>query len=97
MPRSATLSSAWLCAATIYHTNRLAARVLVLQGLHDNRTLARQVQVYERRLKALGREIEVCWFEAGHFGAGTDHSIENFVLMLQFARKACSVRQGCRS
>jgi dienelactone hydrolase len=76
-------------SSPLTYADRVQAPVLMLQGLHDSRTPVRQVQAYESRLKALGRQIEVCWFAAGHLGAGTNQNIEHFEGMMEFAKKAC--------
>jgi hypothetical protein len=41
--------------------------------------------MYEAKLKALGKPVEVHWFEAGHLGAGVEQEIQHQELMLRFA------------
>ncbi len=77
----------YAAASPITYAAAVRAPVLVIQGRHDTRCPARQVELYEARLKALGKAVEVHWFGAGHMGAGTALDIEHHGLMLQF---------GCR-
>jgi dipeptidyl aminopeptidase/acylaminoacyl peptidase len=41
--------------------------------------------MYEQKLKALGKPVEVHWFDAGHWGAGVEHDIKEQELMMRFA------------
>jgi dienelactone hydrolase len=59
--------------------------VLIIQGRNDTRTPARPVEVYEARMKALGKQIEVHWYDEGHSGGGVEQDIEHQELMLRFA------------
>jgi dipeptidyl aminopeptidase/acylaminoacyl peptidase len=61
--------------------------VLIIQGRNDARTPARPVEMYEKKMKELGKDIEVVWFDSGHSGSFTqvERSIEHQELMLRFA------------
>jgi dipeptidyl aminopeptidase/acylaminoacyl peptidase len=72
-------------SSPITYAQQVKAPVLIIQGRNDTRTPARSVEVYEQKLKALGKSIEVHWFDAGHFGAGVERDIQNFEIMLRFA------------
>ena len=72
-------------SSPITYSEQLKAPVLIIQGRNDTRTPARPIQVYEQKLKELGKPIEVHWFEAGHLGAGIDLEIEHLEIMLRFA------------
>jgi hypothetical protein len=41
--------------------------------------------MYEEKLRALGKDIEVVWFEAGHGSYVTEQQIEHQERMLRFA------------
>ena len=71
---------------------RVKAPVLIIQGRNDTRTPARPVEAYEAKMKALGKAIEVHWFEAGHMGsfAQVERSIAHTELMLRFACRVLS-------
>ena len=51
---------------------------------------ARPVEVYEARLKGLGKPVEVHWFDEGHFGAGIEQDIQHMEIMLRFAYRIFS-------
>lgn len=72
-------------ASPITYAADIDAPILVLQGANDTRCPARQMQVYEQRLKKLGKSIEVYWFDAGHGSLDTDEQIKHQELMLEFA------------
>lgn len=74
-------------SSPITYAENVRAPILIIQGRSDTRTPARQVQVYEERMKALGKEIEVHWFETGHLGsfADTELAIAHQKRMLAFA------------
>jgi dipeptidyl aminopeptidase/acylaminoacyl peptidase len=72
-------------SSPITYAENVKAPVLIIQGRNDTRTPARPVEVYEQRLKALGKPIEVHWFDAGHSGAGVEQDIQNCEIMLRFA------------
>ena len=67
---------------------RVRAPLLIIQGRNDSRTPARPVEVYAERLRALGKTVEVDWFETGHAGgfADIDLGIANQERMLRFAQ-----------
>jgi dipeptidyl aminopeptidase/acylaminoacyl peptidase len=67
---------------------RVQAPLLIIQGRNDSRTPARPVEVYVERLRALGKAIEVEWFDAGHLGgfADSDLGIAHQEQMLLFAQ-----------
>ena len=67
------------------YAENIRAPVLIIQGRNDTRTPARPVEMYESRLKSLGKDIEVYWFDAGHFGGGVEEDILHQELMLKFA------------
>ena len=61
--------------------------MFIIQGRNDRRTPARPVEIYEAKLKALGKSVEVYWFDAGHLGAGVEQDIQHQEMMLRFAYK----------
>jgi dipeptidyl aminopeptidase/acylaminoacyl peptidase len=77
----------YAASSPITYVENVKAPVLIIQGRNDTRTPARPVEMYEQRMKALGKPIEVHWFDAGHMGAGVERDIENFEIMLRFAYK----------
>ena len=72
-------------SSPLTYADQVSAPILILQGIHDSRTPARQVRIFEEKLQSLGKPIEVVWYEAGHLGAGAGLSIRQFELMHAFA------------
>jgi len=57
----------------------------VIQGRNDTRCPARPMEMYEARLRSLGKQIEVEWFDAGHGSMDTEQNIAHQELKLRFA------------
>jgi len=74
-------------SSPITYAQHIQAPLLIIQGRNDTRTPSRQVEVYEQKLKALGKSIEVHWYDSGHSGAGVERDIEDCEIMLQFAHR----------
>ena len=72
-------------ASPITYAENIAAPILVLQGENDTRCPARQMQVYEKKLRELGKSIEIVWFDAGHGSLEIEEQIRHQELMLRFA------------
>ncbi len=72
-------------SSPISYAENVKAPLLIIQGRNDTRTPARPIEVYEQRMKELGKSIEVHWFDAGHMGEGIEQDIKHYELMLKFA------------
>ena len=72
-------------SSPITYAEHIQAPILVLQGENDTRCPARQMRVYERRLKELGKLIEVHWFDAGHGSLDNEEFVEKKEELLRFA------------
>ena len=72
-------------SSPITYAEHVKAPILVIQGENDTRTPARQLRSYEEKLKSLGKQIEVHWFNAGHGSQAKEQLIEHQALMLNFA------------
>jgi predicted esterase len=68
--------------------------VLVIQGRNDSRTPAYPVEVFERRMKDMGKDITVHWYDTGHAGAfgSVDASIAHQERMMCFAQQVLEKR-----
>ena len=84
----------YAAASPITYVDRVRAPVLIIQGRNDTRTPARPIQLYDQRMRALGKPIEVVWFDAGHLGASaqTEQFIGFQERMLAFARQVLGTR-----
>ncbi len=74
-------------SSPITYAEQVRAPILIIQGRNDTRTPARPIQIYEAKMKELGKPIEVHWFETGHQGsfADVELGIDHHVRMLRFA------------
>lgn len=72
-------------ASPITYAEQVVAPMLVLQGRNDTRTTARQMELYEERLRSLGKQIEVHWFDTGHGPLPPDQFVAFYERAMQFA------------
>jgi dipeptidyl aminopeptidase/acylaminoacyl peptidase len=78
-------------SSPISYAGQVQAPLLIYQGRTDTRTSARQMEMYEAKMKALGKDIRVQWFDAGHTGSrDVEKDIALQEDMMQFARKIVS-------
>jgi len=76
-------------SSPITYVENIKSPILIIQGKNDTRTPSRPVEVFEKKMKELGKEIEVEWFESGHAGSflDTELGIQHQERMLRFAFK----------
>lgn len=76
-------------SSPVTYVDKIQAPILIFQGKHDTRTPARPVEIFEQKMKALGKDIEVLWFGGGHGGGFGDveMSIQHQEMMLAFAHR----------
>ncbi len=72
-------------SSPINYAEAIAAPLLVLQGANDTRCPARQMRVFEAKLKELGKSIEVHWFDAGHGSLDNEELVAKKETLLRFA------------
>jgi dipeptidyl aminopeptidase/acylaminoacyl peptidase len=74
-------------SSPITYAANVCAPLLIIQGKSDTRTPARPVEMYEQKMKELGKEIVVHWYDTGHAGsfANTELGITHHEMMMQFA------------
>lgn len=87
----------YAAASPITYVERVQAPVLVIQGSNDSRCPPRPMRMYEARMKELGKQIEVHWFDAGHGLYVVDQAIQHQELMLEFAYRVLQSRQNVPS
>lgn len=80
-------SGQYALSSPITYAENLQAPVFIFQGRSDTRTPAYQVEMYEAKLKALGKPVEVFWFDSGHLCTNDEDHIQNQARMLDFASK----------
>jgi len=72
-------------SSPITYAEQIKAPMMVIQGENDTRCPARQMKVYEEKLRSLGKQIEVHWFNAGHGSLDQEQQIQHQEKMLNFA------------
>ncbi len=72
-------------SSPITYLENVAAPLLVIQGSNDTRCPARPMHTYADRMRELGRDFEIVWFEAGHGALSMDDQIAHREAMLKFA------------
>ncbi len=72
-------------SSPLTYAERVDAPILLIQGRNDTRCPARQVEVYEEKMRALGKPIEIIWFDAGHGSLSVEQRIAFQERMLRFA------------
>jgi dipeptidyl aminopeptidase/acylaminoacyl peptidase len=84
-------------SSPITYAERVDTPLLVFQGSNDTRCPARQLRVYEERLRELGKPIEVEWFDAGHGSLDVEQQISFQQQMLDFADAIVAERTTARA
>jgi len=87
----------YAASSPITYAQHVKAPVLIIQGRNDTRTPPRSVEMYEAKMKALGKAIEVHWFDAGHGSLVVDQAIEHHELMLRFAGRIIGAPESSAS
>jgi dipeptidyl aminopeptidase/acylaminoacyl peptidase len=89
------MMDAYVRASPLTYCAAVDAPVLIIQGRNDTRCPARQVELYEARMRELGKPIEVIWFDAGHAaGADIERVIGHAGAMLDFANRVLAERRA---
>jgi dipeptidyl aminopeptidase/acylaminoacyl peptidase len=82
---------AYARSSPITYAADVAAPVLVIQFRNDTRVPPQQMEGYERRMRELGKDIEVVWLDGGHQSGGPDTWVRCHEKMLEYAER---VRAG---
>jgi dienelactone hydrolase len=88
---------AYAAASPITYCDRVVAPVVIIQGRHDSRCPPRQVSLYEARMRELGKDIEVHWFDAGHLVGSAEQTIAHQEIFLRFAFRVLEGRDQLMS
>ncbi len=79
-----THSEQYRISSPITYAEQVKAPVLIIQGSNDTRCPTRQMEVYLERMRALGKDVRIHWFEAGHGAMQIDEQVRHMQLMLDF-------------
>jgi dipeptidyl aminopeptidase/acylaminoacyl peptidase len=77
----------YAASSPVTYAAQVQAPLLVIQGRNDTRCPARQMEEYEEKMRALGKPIEVVWFDAGHGSLDVEQAIAQQEQMLHFAER----------
>ena len=80
----------YTASSPVTYVDCVQAPVLVIQGRNDSRCPSRQLEAYEQKMRALGKSIEVDWFDAGHGSLRVEQQIAQHERMLHFAYRIVS-------
>ena len=79
-------------SSPITYAEQVKAPVLIIQGRHDRGCPPRQMEQYVARLQALGKQIEIDWFDSGHGSLHVEEQIGLYERMLTFALSALKAK-----
>jgi dipeptidyl aminopeptidase/acylaminoacyl peptidase len=82
----------YAASSPITYAEKVRAPLLIIQGRNDTRCPGRQVEVYEAKMRELGKPIEVQWFDAGHGSLDIEQQISQQAEMLKFAYRVTGVQ-----
>jgi len=75
----------YAASSPITYVRDVTAPLLVIQGRNDTRCPHRQMEMYIETMQALGKPVEVHWFEAGHGSYDVEQQVKHQEIMLRFA------------
>jgi dipeptidyl aminopeptidase/acylaminoacyl peptidase len=84
----------YAASSPITYAEQVKAPVLIIQGRNDTRTPPRSIEMYEAKMKSLGKDVEVHWFDAGHGSFSVEQNIQFQELMLRFAYRILSTKDS---
>ncbi len=88
----ADMRAQYIESSPITYAERVRAPLLVIQGRNDTRCPPRQMEVYMDKMKALAKQAEIHWFDAGHLTLANELRIEHCELMMNFAQRVLESR-----
>ncbi len=77
----------YTAGSPLTYVDNVSAPVLIIAGHNDTRCPARPIEVYAERMRALGKPVELEWFDAGHGSLVIEQQIEQARSMLRFVYK----------
>lgn len=83
----------YIASSPITYAENVRAPVRIVHGRNDTRTPARQMEMYVTKMKSLGKDVEVHWYDAGHTGVSKDQAIEFQEKELLFVQRVLNERR----
>ena len=81
-------------ASPVTYVDDLAAPLLIIQGRNDARCPARQIEGYVARAEALGKDVTIDWFDAGHGHGATQTRIDWCRRAIEFVESKLGLENG---
>ncbi|MCE5209528.1 MAG: prolyl oligopeptidase family serine peptidase [Chloroflexi bacterium] len=72
-------------SSPITYAENVRVPVLIIQGSNDTRCPVRQMKAYLEKMKKLGKQVDIHWFEAGHGSMKIEEKIRQMQIMLDYA------------
>ena len=72
-------------SSPITYVENIQAPLLIVQGFNDTRTTPRQMEQFVAKMKALGKSVEIHWFDAGHGKLDKSSATDDQTRAIQFA------------
>ncbi|HZN76536.1 MAG TPA: prolyl oligopeptidase family serine peptidase [Micromonosporaceae bacterium] len=85
---------AYAAASPITYAADVAAPVLVIQARNDTRVPPKQMENYEQKMRSLGKDIEVIWYDGGHQSIGPEVMVQWYEAMLEFADRTLARKRS---
>lgn len=82
-------------SSPITYAKQISAPILIIQGRNDTRTPPRQVTIFKKKMKSLGKHLEVCWYNSGHLSSivQIEQAIEHQESMIRFVHKILNLNK----
>lgn len=83
-----TAQQSYIRSSPTTYMDRIKAPVLLLHGRNDARCPSRQIEVFYKKMKSIGKKVVIEWFSSGHTGGYSDLKlrISLFSKLLMFAK-----------
>lgn len=81
------LPEAYKTRSPSHYVDQIQAPLLVHQAKNDSRAAPRQMEQFAAKMEALGKPLEIVWYDDGHGGFNTDFFMTHLSNELRFAYK----------
>jgi dipeptidyl aminopeptidase/acylaminoacyl peptidase len=83
----------YVASSPITSAKNVQAPVSIFHGRNDTRTPARPIELYEVKMKSLGKDIAALWYEAGHTGPSLAQGFKFQAGMLLFVERVLNAQR----
>jgi dipeptidyl aminopeptidase/acylaminoacyl peptidase len=81
-------------SSPITYIENIQAPLLIFQGFNDSRTTARQMEQFVAKMEALGKPVEIHWFDAGHGKLDKSSVTDDQARAIQFALNVIAKKEA---